>query len=581
MFWNTFKTTPLVLGLFLVVNGLTTQQANANEEIVPASGNIDTMLQNITNYNDIKPMSQITSVSQLRDVSPTDWAYEALRSLVERYGCIVGYPDRTYRGNRALNRFEFAAGLNSCMQQMERLIAQSEAVLKEDIEMLKRLMKEFEVELASLGARVDNLEARVGFLEDHQFSTTTKLKGEVIMAFTALGDSDVKEDQRYRNLTNDSKTPEDDTQATLSYRVRLSLDTSFTGKDLLKTRLSAGNIPDLSRATGTDMARLSFAQNTENSIEIDKLFYRTPLGDKSTLWIATDLAPEDVYDTMNPFLQSSANGSLARFNRYNPFIYRTTEGAGLAFKHDFSDMFDITASYFAGDANDPGNEDNRSVGLFNGIFSAGIQLGFYPTENVALSVAYMHNYFPEGQVNLTGSTGSNFSSSVSSLISNSYLDSNGNRQGGFRGAKDPFSGASTVTDNVGIQGTWRITENINWAAWGGWSGATGKSYDSTGINRDGDYTDLWTWNTNFSFLDVFKEGAVLTIAGGQLPRAGSVEGTFGRDRTQAWIVEGQYNYPVNDNITITPGVYAIFNANNHIDGDSNIIVGVLRTVFKF
>jgi hypothetical protein len=41
------------------------------------------------------PMEQITSVSELRDVSPTEWAYEALRSLVERYGCIVGYPDQT------------------------------------------------------------------------------------------------------------------------------------------------------------------------------------------------------------------------------------------------------------------------------------------------------------------------------------------------------------------------------------------------------------------------------------------------------------------------------------------------------
>src|ERR671932_971781 len=43
-------------------------------------------------------MSQVTNVTQLRDVSPGDWAFEALRSLVERYGCIAGYPDGTYRG---------------------------------------------------------------------------------------------------------------------------------------------------------------------------------------------------------------------------------------------------------------------------------------------------------------------------------------------------------------------------------------------------------------------------------------------------------------------------------------------------
>lgn len=53
------------------------------------------------------PLPQVTNVSELRDVEPTSWAYEALRSLVERYGCLVGYPDRTFRGNKALSRWEF------------------------------------------------------------------------------------------------------------------------------------------------------------------------------------------------------------------------------------------------------------------------------------------------------------------------------------------------------------------------------------------------------------------------------------------------------------------------------------------
>jgi carbohydrate-selective porin OprB len=92
---------------------------------------------------------------------------------------------------------------------------------------------------------------------------------------------------------------------------------------------------------------------------------------------------------------------------------------------------------------------------------------------------------------------------------------------------------------------------------------------------------LFTWNANVSFLDLGKEGAVLTLAGGQLPRAGSVDGTVGRDRGQSWIVEGQYNYPVTDNISITPGVYAIFDPNNTNSGEDTIVVGVIRTVFKF
>ncbi|MDJ0583412.1 iron uptake porin, partial [Crocosphaera sp.] len=60
-------------------------------------------------------MNQVTSVSELQDITPTAWAYEALRGLVERYGCIVGYPDRTFRGKRSLSRWEFAAGLNACL----------------------------------------------------------------------------------------------------------------------------------------------------------------------------------------------------------------------------------------------------------------------------------------------------------------------------------------------------------------------------------------------------------------------------------------------------------------------------------
>ena len=91
-----------------------------------------------------RSLSQVTSVSELQDISPTAWAYEALRGLVERYGCIVGYPDRTFHGDRALSRHEFAAGLNACLNTIERLLQEKVAVLREDLEKLKRLAREFE-----------------------------------------------------------------------------------------------------------------------------------------------------------------------------------------------------------------------------------------------------------------------------------------------------------------------------------------------------------------------------------------------------------------------------------------------------
>ena len=85
-----------------------------------------TPTQDYANYTALtNQLNQITNVNQLRDVSPQDWSYEALKNLVENYGCIVGYPDRTYRGDRPLTRNEFAAGLSACLTQIEKRILAS------------------------------------------------------------------------------------------------------------------------------------------------------------------------------------------------------------------------------------------------------------------------------------------------------------------------------------------------------------------------------------------------------------------------------------------------------------------------
>merc|ERR1712089_51900 len=106
-------------------------------------------------------MGQVTSVTQFSDVYPTDWAYQALSNLVEQYGCVAGYPNGTFRGNRAMTRYEAAALLNACLDRITEVTDE-----------LRRLIKEFETELAVIRGRVDGLEARVGELAATQFSTT-------------------------------------------------------------------------------------------------------------------------------------------------------------------------------------------------------------------------------------------------------------------------------------------------------------------------------------------------------------------------------------------------------------------------
>ena len=82
-----------------------------------------------------------------------DWAYQALANLIERYGCVAGYPNGTFRGNRAMTA-EAAALLNACLDRITEVTDE-----------LRRLIKEFETELAVIRGRVDGLEARVGELE--------------------------------------------------------------------------------------------------------------------------------------------------------------------------------------------------------------------------------------------------------------------------------------------------------------------------------------------------------------------------------------------------------------------------------
>jgi len=68
---------------------------------------------NLNGVNKYAADEQVTSISQFADVKPTDWAYQALSNLIERYGCVAGYPDGTFKGGRAMTRFEAAALLNA------------------------------------------------------------------------------------------------------------------------------------------------------------------------------------------------------------------------------------------------------------------------------------------------------------------------------------------------------------------------------------------------------------------------------------------------------------------------------------
>ena len=616
--WQLVKAMPAVLGTsFLVAQGAiaapdsTTEASTtaADQSVTPMvampqlatpTDGLDLVRrrQQLKKFNDNSSdagMSQVTSVSELRDVQPTEWAYEALKSLVERYGCIVGYPDRTFRGNRALSRWEFAAGLNACMNVMERLLQENVAVVREDIDKLKALAQQFEQELAALGTRVDNLETRTSFLEDHQFSTTTKLGGTTVIALVDQFGGDKALNWRQQNALDTNQrlsgggtslsnrgTPQGRTPVeenfTMGYRVRLNFDTSFTGKDLLRTRLESGNVFNLNGPTGTNNARLSFdgsygsvngTNRTENQTYLNKLFYRTGIGSNMTAWVgAYGLDLDDVFNVYNPILASGDTGTLSRFNRFNPLLYRASTGAGAAFKYNFSKDISATATYLAG-SDRVGNPANGS-GLFNGEYATGAQLDWKITDSLGIGATFLHAYFRGPSSNdfpYNNNQSVNITSSTGSAV-----------------ASDPFYGAPTTRDSYGLSGNWRITDTINLSATGAYASASAQGLDRNGFNRSGYGADLWTWNAGLSFLDLGKQGAVLSVAGGLIPQATNVTNRPGdpinQDLDATYLIETQYKFPINKNVLITPGVYVVLNPQGN-SNNSAIWVGVLRTTFTF
>jgi hypothetical protein len=493
------------------------------------------------------PLAQVTSVSQLSDVKPTDWAFQALQSLVERYGCIAGYPDKTYRGNRALTRYEFAAGLNACLDRVNELIAASTANLakKEDLATLQKLQEQFATELATLRGRVDALDGKVKTLEKQQFSTTTKLFGETVIAVAGVPIG-----------KNVEKNP------VLGYRTRLNLDSSFTGKDLLRTRLQASNLDSFSNtATFAPEGDLRFAGTSDGKVLIDALLYQFPLGEKTTITVEANAgAPDDFADTLNPYLDGDGgSGALTHFGTRSP-LYYIVSGTGLGIKHEFSDKLALSLGYLVGaGANDPASKQ----GLFNGQHSAIAQLTFKPSDSLGLGLVYVNAYnqdFSAGGG--VGSINANISNAGSPFTSNSL------------GALASFkvSPQLVINGNVGYTNA-RLLK--------------APGFDSLGnaVNAKGN-ARVWNWSVGLAFPDLGRKGSLGGLIVGMEPKLTSVSGSLqnagvlSKDAATSLHVEGFYQYQINEHVAITPGLVWLTHY-NHTQGNGSTVIGAIRTTFTF
>ncbi|BAU42212.1 iron uptake porin [Leptolyngbya sp. O-77] len=534
-------------------------------------------------------MAQVTSVSEFADVSPGDWAYEALAYLVnsEQQGgldCLEGYPDGAFRGQRALIRYEFAAGLASCL---DAVIGRLDNLDPEALARIEALQREFARELADLRGRVDALEDRTAELEANQFSITTRLAGEAIFDISDLFGDQL---EAVGNTT------------VFQYRARLNFQTSFSGADLLQTRLTAGNrtarrvvgslgrrslAPNVvPRGTAEGLLITALGGDTTNNVQamcrqcagnvqVDRLTYGFNLGQRLSAYVAAIGGTHQAYvhSTLTPFFDDAdgGNGSLSPFSQYSP-IYRIGGGAGFGFNYRFDDAGTLALSlgYLADNAANP-SEDS---GFFNGDYAALGQLTFSPSQDFSIGLTYVNGYHTEV---------ANGGISTPNAIYDLYdLGQSGDRGRFFTGtvpanALHGALGVPAVTNSYGLELAWRVSSSISLSAFGGYTNLT---LLETGRG------DIWYYGLGLALPDLFGAGNLGGVMVGVEPYLTGLRGQYtladlGLGNDTSLHIEAFYRIRVTDNISIMPSVIVITAPEQNRDRFDSFVIGTLRTTFQF
>ena len=544
---------------------------------------------------------QVTSITQFSDVKPTDWAYQALSNLIERYGCVAGYPNGTYKGGQAMTRWEAAALLNACLDRITEVTDE-----------LKRLMKEFEKELAVLKGRVDSLEAKVGELEATQFSTTTKLKGIATFVLGANSFSGTNSAPTFNNgfySTASNRTAYGAT--TFNYDLKLNFDTSFTGKDLLRTTLRAGNFYN-GNANGTNvygntLAQLEVPTNQytgsggANVVIANRLFYNFPVGDELSLTAGALVRMDDagmlglwpsVYPADTVLDAFTYAGSPGAYNTVNGL----GSGAGFVYSPKFLKGLTISQNYVSANAysGNTGTPNPSGTNTGGGVWTGGAsstavsQIGYVgdktPLIGGSYGLAFAYTY------------SQNMNLPIATNLAYSYSN---------------IGNGGNSSNNYGLSGYWKpekagLVPSISWG-FGGSTINTGVLYNENGQSTRVNGITTASWMVGLQWDDAFIKGNALGMGVGQspfvtqagsnaagTPRANTVAAGGGGnsgayDSNYAW--EWWYKFQVTDNISITPAIYYISNFNgqygqtNQTTGSTtaqnNLFGGLLKTTFKF
>lgn len=107
-------------------------------------------------------MAQVTSVSQLSDVQPTEWSYQAISDLISRYGCVAGYPNGTFKPGQPATRGELAALVNACIDRISEYQSAEDARLAAALKEQAAKWNGTQAQVAAIQAGIDAKNNGVG-----------------------------------------------------------------------------------------------------------------------------------------------------------------------------------------------------------------------------------------------------------------------------------------------------------------------------------------------------------------------------------------------------------------------------------
>jgi len=400
-------------------------------------------------------------------------------------------------------------------------------------------------------ARIDSVEAQLNEIQAGAFSSTTTLSGKAAFVVGSLDD-----DQQTGTDSNNLAVTGGD-ELTMNYMYQLNVNSSFTGEDLLYTRIKTGNFEEESAsaaATGTTSAvtgnygrfsnkgngdYLAVSNQNGNVLEVDKIWYQFPVGDSLQVWVGPKI--ENYYMLASaPSIYKPVTKQFALGGNASTYGSSTSPGFGAAWTQQVEDpsegrlgvSINYTAKNGAAAATGINNDDGQTFLLSKieyGTPQWQVSAAFASKTNGETYDGYYHT-----------AEGEDYDVDLNSV--------------GLRAYWKPDSSGAVPQVQLGFD--------------------MAKADDAVA----GQPTEMQAWMIGLGWTDLFMDGNRGGFALGSRQHATEYNGTGSDVAKDNRVWEAYYSFKINDGVTITPALFG----GTDLEADGQDVNGALvQTEFRF